>query len=408
MTGRSPDARRFAVVMLSALVLALSACGGSGTPAASPIPEPGAAAPKLPDVVALDAEAQKRAGITVDRVGTVMRADAADAPGLVALNETRTSRIGSLVEGVVVELKAQVGDRVRGRQLLASLHSHAVHDAWAGYRKAKADERRLVTELRYATEAQARAERLYADKAIALQDVQRAQANRASAEESLDMGRAELRRSEEELEHLGITNGDDPTGESGEQIPVTAPLAGIVLERLVTQGTAVTLGAPMFVVSDLSTVWVLAELDEAHLTGAQVGRPASVRVTAYPNEVFSGKVTYIGESVNPKTRRVTIRVEVANPDGRLKPEMYATVEVGESEPRPIIAVPAAAVQSLDGQSTVFVSEADGRFRARPVELGVERDGMVEVKRGLAEGDRVATAGAFILKSEMLKSTDAGE
>ncbi len=408
MTGRSPDARRLAVVMLSALVLALSACGGSGTPAASPKPEPDASAPKLPDVVALDAEAQKRAGITVDRVGTVMRADAADAPGLVALNETRTSRIGSLVEGVVVELKAQVGDRVRGRQLLASLHSHAVHDAWAGYRKAKADERRLVTELRYATEAQARAERLYADKAIALQDVQRAQANRASAEESLDMGRAELRRSEEELEHLGITNGDDPTGESGEQIPVTAPLAGIVLERLVTQGTAVTLGAPMFVVSDLSTVWVLAELDEAHLTGAQVGRPASVRVTAYPNEVFSGKVTYIGESVNPKTRRVTIRVEVANPDGRLKPEMYATVEVGESEPRPIIAVPAAAVQSLDGQSTVFVSEADGRFRARPVELGVERDGMVEVKRGLAEGDRVATAGAFILKSEMLKSTDAGE
>ncbi|MFN7982264.1 MAG: efflux RND transporter periplasmic adaptor subunit [Vicinamibacterales bacterium] len=407
MNGRSPDRRHASGAFLAAVLLSVSACGGAKTPATPPTPEPTAAA-KPPDVVTLDDAAQKRAGITVDTVGTVMRADAADAPGLVALNETRTSRIGSLVEGVVVELKSQVGDRVRARQLLASLHSHAVHDAWAGYRKAKADERRLVTELRFATEALGRAERLYADKAIALQDLQRAQANKASAEESLDMGRAELRRSEEELEHLGITNGEDPTGETGEQIPVTAPLSGIVLERLVTQGTAVTPGTPLFVVSDLSTVWVLAELDEAHLTGAQVGRAASVRVTAYPSEVFEGKVTYIGESVNPKTRRVTIRSEVPNADGRLKPEMYATVQVGESEPRPIIAIPAASVQSLDGQSTVFVSEAGGRFRARPVELGAERDGLVEVKRGLAEGDRVATSGAFILKSEMFKSADTGE
>lgn len=403
-----PFVRRLGVAVLSAVALGLSACGGSSAPASAPKAEPDLVAARPSDVIALDADAQKRAGITVDRVAAVMRADAADAPGLVALNEARTSRIGSLVEGVVVDLKAQVGDRVRGHQRLASLHSHAVHDAWAGYRRAKADERRLVTELRFATDAQARAERLYADKAVALQDLQRAQANKVSAEEGLDMGRAELRRSEEELEHLGITNGEDPAGETGEQIPVTAPMSGIVLERLITQGTAVTPGMPLFVVSDLSTVWVLAELDEAHITGAQVGRSASVRVAAYPNEVFPGKVTYIGESVNPKTRRITIRVEVANPDGRLKPEMYATVQVGESEPRSILAIPAACVQSLEGQSTVFVNEAEGRFRARPVELGVERDGMVEVKRGLAEGDRVATAGAFILKSEMLKSTDTGE
>jgi membrane fusion protein, heavy metal efflux system len=408
MTRSSLDRRRPGVAALAVALLALSGCGGSSSPTPAPNPQDAPASTKPSDVVTLDAASQKRAGITVDRVGLLMRADAADAPGIVALNDTRTARIGSLVEGVVVELTAQVGDHVRGNQRLASLHSHAVHDAWAGYRKARADERRLVTELRYATDALARAERLYADKAIALQDLQRAQANKGSAEESLDMGRAELRRSEEEMEHLGITNGDDPTGEAGEQIPVLAPLAGVVLERLITQGTAVTPGAPLFVVSDLSTVWVLAELDEAHLTGAQVGRPASVRLTAYPNEVFAGKVTYIGESVNPKTRRITIRVEVPNRDGRLKPEMYATVRVGEGETRPIIAMPAASVQSLDGQSTVFVNEADNRFRARPVELGVERDGMVEVKRGLAEGDRVATTGAFILKSEMLKSADTGE
>jgi membrane fusion protein, heavy metal efflux system len=364
--------------------------------------------PRNADTVVLDAAALKRAGLVVDTVRLITRVDAAESPGIVALNETRTARIGALAEGIVVDMNAQVGDRVRAHQQLASMHGHSVHDAWAGYRKAKSEERRLAVELRYASEAQARVERLYADKAVPLQDVQRAQANRVAAEESLEIGRTEVRRAEEELEHLGITNGDDPTGERGEQIPVKTPFAGVVLERLVTQGTTVTPGAPLFVVSDLSTVWVLAELDEAHLAGARVGRTASVRVAAYPSDVFQGKVTHVGETVNPKTRRVTIRCEVPNADGRLKPEMYATVQVGESESRPILAVPSSALQNLGGQPSVFADEGDGRFRLRPIEAGPERDGLIEVRRGLNEGDRIVTEGAFILKSELLKGPDSGE
>lgn len=402
-----PILPRSSAALAAAALAALlgAACQTAPAPAAQETP---AEAPRAADAVVLDAEARQRAGIVVDTVAEVMRADAVEAPAIVAINESRTARIGSLVEGIVVDLKVQLGDRIRGSQVLANLHSHAVHDAWAGYRKAKADERRLVTELRYATDALGRAERLYNDKAISLQELQRAQANSVSAQEALDMGRTEVRRGEEELEHLGITNGEDPTGEAGEQIPVKAPFGGVVLERLVTQGTAVNPGTPMFVVSDLSTVWVLAELDEAHLSGAQVGRDAVIRVAAYPTDVFNGKVTYISETVNPKTRRVTIRAEVPNPDGRLKPEMYATVQVGESEPRPVLAVPATAVQVVNGQASVFLAEADGHFRLRPVELGAERDGLTEVTRGLQAGDRVVKAGAFILKSELLKAPDGGE
>lgn len=394
----------FSAPVAALLLLAASGCTTAPQePAAAAAPAPAPA-----DVVTLDAEAQSRGGIATDTVKEVERTVSIDAPGLVALNETRTARIGSLAEGIVVEVKVQVGDRVRRNQLLASMHSHAVHDAWAGYRKAKADERRLITELRYATDALARAERLFADKAVAQQDLQRAQANKSAAEESLDMGRTEVRRSEEELEHLGITNGEDPTGESGEQIPVNAPFGGVVLERLVTPGTAVNPGAPLFVVSDLSTLWVLAELDEAHISGAQVGRPVSVRVPAYPNDVFSGKVTYVGETVNPKTRRVTIRCEVPNTDGRLKPEMYATVDVADGAPKAVLVVPSAAVQSVNDQPSVFVREADNRFRMRPIEVGIEQGGVVEVRRGLKAGDQVVTAGAFILKSELLKSASAEE
>lgn len=390
----------------AALILTAAGCSSAPEPAAQAVAAE--AAPKASDVVQLDAAAQTRAGLVLDEARLVQRTDTVEAPGIVALNETRTARVGSMAEGIVVEMKAQVGDRVRANQLLASMHSHAVHDAWAGYRKAKADERRLQTELRFATDALERAERLYNDKAIALQELQRTQTNRVSADEGLNMGRTEVRRAEEELEHLGVTNGEDPTGESGEQIPVRAPFSGIVLERLVTQGTAVNPGTQLFVVSDLSTVWVLAELDEAHVSGAQIGRPASVRVAAYPTEVFQGKVTYIGETVNPKTRRITIRCEVPNPDGRLKPEMYATVQVGESAPREVVAIPASAVQTLSGQASVFIAEADGRFRARAVELGAERDGLIDVKRGVQQGERVVSAGAFILKSELLKASDGGE
>jgi cobalt-zinc-cadmium efflux system membrane fusion protein len=357
----------------------------------------------------LDTEAQKRGGISIGRATAATRGEATEAAGIVALNEARTARIGSLVDGIVMSVDVEPGARVKGQQQLASLHSHAVHDSWAGYRKARADERRLVTELRFTSDAEARAARLYADKAVSLQDLQRAEATRVSAEEALDIGRTELRRAEEELEHLGITNGDDPTGESGEQIPVRTPFAGVVLDRLVTQGTAVTTGMPMFVVSDLSTVWVLAELDEAHVALAQVGRPVTARVAAYPTEAFTGTVTYVGETVNPKTRRVTVRCEIPNTGGRLKPEMYATVEIGEASARSMVLVPSAAVQTVNGQPSVFISEADNRFRVQTVELGNERDGLIELRRGVREGDPVVTAGAFILKSELLKgAADAGE
>jgi multidrug efflux pump subunit AcrA (membrane-fusion protein) len=397
--------RRRSLALLPALAAlgAAASCGHQPPPAAPP-----AAASRPVDVVSLDAAAMSQAGIAIAAAGTVTRAEAIEAPGLVSLNETKTARIGSLVDGSVLAVFVQPGARVRARQALAEMHGHIVHDSWADYRKAKADERRIANELRFATEAEARAGRLYADKAVALQDLQRAQANRVSAQEALDIARTEVRRAEEALEHLGITNQEDPTGESGETIPVRAPIAGVVLERLVTQGMAVTPGTTMFVVSDLSGLWVLAEVDEEHLSRIRVGRHVAVRVAAYPAESFPGTVSYVGETVNPKTRRVTVRCEVPNGDGRLKPEMYATVTIGESDPREVLAVPRSAIQAVNGRTHVFVAEADGRFRLRPVEIGSEQDALVEIRGGLTSGERVVVSGAFVLKAELLKAAAAVE
>jgi cobalt-zinc-cadmium efflux system membrane fusion protein len=375
--------------------LVATACGR-----AAPAPQ---AEPTPPAVVTLDAAALQRAGIVVAPAGTAARAERTEAPGVLALDERRTARIGALVEGVTLETMADVGDRVKAGDVLATMHSQVVHETWASYRKAIAERRRQEKELAFAVAAHERTQRLYADKAVSLQEVQRAEADRIAAEETLDVSRTEVRRAEEQLEHLGITNGEDPTGESGEQIPVKTPISGVVLERLLTPGTTVTPGTPLYVVSDLSALWALVEIDESLLSRVHVGQGIELRVAAYPDEMFAGTVALVGDTVNPKTRRVTVRCALANAAGRLKPQMYATAFIRESEPREAVVVPADAVQTLDQRPVVFLAEADGRFRPRPVEVGATVDGLTEIRSGLRSGERIATAGGFVLKSELLRA-----
>jgi membrane fusion protein, heavy metal efflux system len=355
------------------------------------------------DAIAMSDAAQRQAGITVEAARSITRTDQLEAPAVLALDETKTARLGSAVEGKVVETFVQAGDRVRADKVLAWLHSPIVHEAWASYRKAVADRRRLQTELAFATQMDERAGRLFNDKAVAEQEVQRAHANRVSAEEALNIAQTEVRRAEEELEHLGVTNSEDPSGESGEQIPVKAPFPGVILERLVTAGTAVTPGMPLFVISDLSSLWALAEVDETSLSQVSAGRPVEVRVSAYPDEPFPGTIAFVGDTINPKTRRVMVRCQVPNASGRLKPEMYATVALGESGPRPIVAVPSQAVHEIEGRTVVFVQAGD-RFTRRDVRVGSDVNGLIEIRSGLKAGERVAAAGSFLLKSELLKQT----
>lgn len=361
------------------------------------------------ETVSLGEKATRQAGIGTADAKVVVSAGTFDAPAVLALDEARTARIGSVVEGNVLSVLVEVGDRVTQGQHLAEMHSHVVHDAWADYRKGIAERSRRETELAYAGAAAARAGRLYEAKAISLQEKQRAEADRSQAEQALDQAKTEVRRAEEALGHLGVTNKEDPTGETGETIPVKAPFPGVVLEKKVTPGTTTVPGAPLFVVSDLSTLWALAEIDETRLATVLPGRPVLVHVAAWPGEDFAGKVAFVGDAVNPKTRRVPVRVVVPNAKGRLKPEMFARVTFGEEEPRRKVVVPTSAVQEMEGKSFVFVADGKGRFLRREVAVGGTEGDLVEVRSGLAEGERVAAQGSFLLKSEMLKASGpAGE
>ncbi len=412
MTIRPPFRAAYSVALAAALG-ATMACS-STAPAPGPGPSANAAAAGS---LVLSAEAISNAGIVIDTVRQTTRTDRIAAAGRIAVDDTRTVRVGALQEGLILETSAQVGDRVAARQVLARLHTHALHDAWAGYRKALADERRVERLLAFAVDTHERAQRLYADKAVAQQDVQRAEVERGSATEMVEVARAEVARSIEELEHVGVTvpegRGPVPTAgavaaiedASSERVPVRTPIGGVVLERLVTPGTTVTVGTPLFVVSDLSVLWAIAEVDESHLSRVKVGRPVDVLVAAYPGERFAGTITFVADTVNPVTRRITIRCALKNTDRRLKPEMFATMALGEGDPRTVVVVPAAALQSVNGATSVFIAEPGGRFIPRAVQTASDADGLVEITSGLTGGERIVTAGSFVLKSELGKAPE---
>jgi cobalt-zinc-cadmium efflux system membrane fusion protein len=186
---------------------------------------------------------------------------------------------------------------------------------------------------------------------------------------------------------------------------VTAPFAGTVIEKKAVLGELATPSESMFTVADLGTVWIQADLSEALLAKVRVGADAKVSVPAYPGEVFTGKVGHLAAMLDKETRTVAARIEVANADGRLKPEMFATavIEVGGEQKREAIALPDAAIVLMQGQPTVFVYE-QGAYAMRVVEPGERLAGRTVVKSGLAAGDEVVTSGAYALKARKLKSS----
>ena len=390
-----PAGRTTAVAAALAVALSAAACGrqDAAAPAESAAPAAGeAAVPVSPD----DARA---AGIETAAARTIERADPLDAAGRVTFDERRTARLGSLVEGVVRSLDVQVGDAVRRGEVVARLHSHVIHDAWATYFKALAERQRADAELAYAKTAETRAATLVEARALSPQELERARADVQAATQALAAARAEVTRGEQELEHYGIEARPDADPTRNEDVPVVSPFAGTVVERLATEGMTVTPGSPLLVVSDLTRLWVVAEIDEALVGRVSPGRPVAIAAPAYPGESFEGRLAAVGDVVDPQTRRVTLRIETPNPDRRLKPQMLVTVTVAATVPRKVLVVPARALQTMEGETVVFV-QADGRFVRRAVTTGATVAGEVEIVRGLQEGDRVATSGAFLLKSAL--------
>ncbi|MCO6416157.1 efflux RND transporter periplasmic adaptor subunit [Siccirubricoccus sp. KC 17139] len=190
------------------------------------------------------------------------------------------------------------------------------------------------------------------------------------------------------------------TGRVSRTLTLTAPMDGVVLEKVAIQGMRFAPGDTLYRIADLSTVWLLADVFEQDLGLVGPGQEASIAITAYPDRRFTGKVTFVYPTLNAATRTAKVRIEIPNPEQLLKPDMYATVEVAAPlGSTPVVAVPDSAVLDSGTRQVVLVERAPGRYEPRPVATGRRADGQVEIRQGIRAGERVVVGANFLIDAE---------
>jgi membrane fusion protein, heavy metal efflux system len=390
----SPHVGRAVVGLLLGLAGMVSGC--DGTPNDVSASKTPAVAPSS-GLVTLSAEESSRAGLVVHSVTRSDFRTYRDFPGIVQPDQHNMAEITTLVRGRVVDVYADLGQEVKANTPLAILYSSELGLAQSGYLKARA-------RLHVAEQSYARAKFLLEEKVIGEAEAQRRQAE-------LFSNQAEANEAHDRLKLLGMNDEEfrrlERTREIRSVVPIVAPFPGRVIGRKLTRGEVVETTENLFVIADLSKVWVRANIAEkdipfVHAVHASGNRQAEVRVNAYQGEVFKGTITYVGDVLDPVTRTMQLRLELSNTDGRLKPEMFATVRL-YSEPQPDrLAVPEAALQRDQGRTFVFVQRNADEYEVRDVQIGESNGTSMSILDGLKEGESVVTHGAFVLKSELLK------
>ncbi|HEX4287067.1 MAG TPA: efflux RND transporter periplasmic adaptor subunit [Terracidiphilus sp.] len=305
--------------------------------------------------------------------------------GTVAYNAFKTTPVISQVGGPVSRILVVPGEHVKEGQAMLDVSSPDYSQLLDAYLKA-ADSQRL------ATKNFARAQELYAHHAIAEKDLEQAESDRNQAQ-------ADLNAAEQGMKILGIKDPSRLAGApSSAQIPVLAPISGEVVERLVSPGQVVQAGQTQaFTVSDLSTVWVLANVYQADLAYVKSGDDVEVQTDAYPGS-FHGKISYVSPALDPNTRTLQARIIVDNPGEKLKRDMYCTVTVTAGSLSNVVAVPDSSVLRDDNnQPFVYVGTGANQFGRRDVDLGESQNGQTRILKGISVGEKVVGDGSLFLQ-----------
>lgn len=189
------------------------------------------------------------------------------------------------------------------------------------------------------------------------------------------------------------------SGEARRTMTFRSPVSGIVMEKKALQGMRFMPGESLFQIADLSSVWVIADVFEQDIAWVKTGSMARVRIGAYPGQAFDGRITYVYPTLNPETRTVPVRVEVANPRRLLKPAMFADVELTAGGRQKVVTVPNSAVIDSGARRIVLVHKAEGRFEPREVKTGRRNDSHVQVTEGVEEGEQVVVSANFLIDAE---------
>ncbi len=340
--------------------------------------------------VKMTAEVQKQHGVVVATANKQRLAGAINATGKVEANADRIAHVSPRINGKIVAIKASLGDSVASGQTLVTLDSVELGEALNRYHQSK-------TKLALAQSNMDRIKVLVDKKIAARKDIFQAETDYKTAQ-------TEQHTDEERLSMYGVSTADlKGEGHKKPLLPVRSPIGGIITEKHAIVGELADPSKSLYTVADLSSVWVLVDINEKDISKVRKGQAAIVTVAAFSDLKLKGRITYIADMVNEATRTVKARIEVANPGRKLKPEMFATVELALPSDTPaVLAVSEDALQSLEGKKVLFVTENGTEFEPRKVELGRTSGGMAEVLSGLKEGERYAIKGSFLLKSEMQK------
>jgi len=345
-------------------------------------------------LIELTPEQVKNAAIATGRVERRSQAGLLEASAQIEAAPQRQAKVGSRLEGRVTDIRVNSGDKVKAGQTLALVNSPDVG-------RAKADYLAALARSNVAAGTAEREKALFEKKITSERDWREAEAESVKA-------RADKEAAENRLHALGVEDADleklRVAGHYDSTVAIPAPIPGVVVERKVTLGQMVAPADTLFTVMDLGEVWILLDVYERNLSQVREGQEASVRVAAYPDEEFKGRVANVGAVFEAKSRAAKARVVLANPKGALRPGMFATVtlEGTTGDERTLVVAPSAAVQRDGEDNYVFIPRGDHEFEGRRVKVGRVLGDWTEILEGVSDGETVVTAGSFLLKSEMKK------
>ncbi len=368
--------------MRSVLLLlpALLAAGCGQRPSAP------SAAPR--DPLAITAHAELAARL---KTGTPVMAEVRETlrvPGRVEADETRLARVGAPVPGRITDLQVREGDAVRRGQVLAVLSSTELSSAQLGLLKA-------VSQRGLAARAAVRAQQLLDADVIGTAELQRRQAELAQSEAEVNAARDQLKvlgMNAAALERLAETRTIHSS------IQIMAPIAGTIIDRKVTEGQVVQPADGVFLVADLSNLWVTADVPEQIAGAVRAGESVQVEVAALPGRKISGTLSYVAPTVSPETRTVRTRMDLPNPQREFRPNMLASMLI-RGVPQRRLTVPTEAAVREENRDFVFVRTGDNAYRLQAVQLGAESEGRRVLVSGLRETETIVVDGAFHLNNE---------
>ena len=358
---------------------------------------------KTSDSVRVTAEQMRQLSVT--RVQSYPFRVQKFAIGQIAYNEDTSTAVLAPFSGRVVRLIAKIGDRVKRGEPLFHLDSPEVVQPQNDFIAAVTALNKARSQLDLAKIVEKRLKDLYEGKAAPLKEWQQAQAQLVAAQNDLRSAEITLEAVRARLRIVGFADDEiaslQEKGTIRRATPIPAPIDGTVIARKVGLGQYVRndTGDSLYIIADLSTMWLKAQVPEIDIPLVRVGQDLEVKVSALPDRLYKARITVISTATEAATRRIVVRSEIPNPEGALKSEMFASFKIATGADEPTPAVPVEAVIREGDLATVWVEQEPMLFKRRKVRLGMEQEGRVQIREGLEEGEQIVARGAIFVDNE---------